>query len=121
MKKNDIYLICGIILLIACSFLLIRIFRSEGSRVLIMVDGKEHKEFDLNDNITYEILHDDGEFNVIEIRDGYVRMVEASCPDKLCVKHNKIHYNYESITCLPNRVYVRIVGGEESELDAVAE
>ena len=48
-------------------------------------------------------------------------MVEASCPDKLCVKHNKIHYNYESITCLPNRVYVRIVGGEESELDAVAE
>ena len=37
--------------------------------MLIMVDGKEHKEFDLNDNITYEILHDDGEFNVIEIRD----------------------------------------------------
>ena len=112
MKKNDIYLICGIILLIACSFLLIRIFRSEGSRVLIMVDGKEHKEFDLNDNITYEILHDDGEFNVIEIRDGYVRMVEASCPDKLCVKHNKIIIT--TIHYMPANKCMSIVGGEES-------
>ncbi len=121
MKKNDIFLICGIIFIIACSFLLVFAFRSEGSRVLVVVDKELYKEFDLNENTTYEIRQENGERNVIEIKDGYVRMTEASCPDKLCVKQGWIRYNYESITCLPNKVYVRISGGEEGELDAVAE
>lgn len=120
MKKNDIYLIGGIILIVAVSFLLMQIFRREGSKVLITIDGIEHKTFSLNDDISYEILHD-GNRNVIEIKDGYVSMTSASCPDKLCVKHNRIRYNIESITCLPNGVDIRIIGGEESGLDAIAQ
>lgn len=120
MKKNDFYLIGGIVLFIAFSFLVMLIFRAEGSKVLITIDGVEHKTLNLNENTRYEIIHD-GNRNVIEISDGYVRMVEASCPDKLCVKHNKIRYNIESITCLPNGVDIRIIGGEESNLDAIAQ
>lgn len=119
MKKNDFYLIGGIILFIFLGFLFMIIFRTEGSQVLITIDGKEHKTFNLNEDTRYEILHD-GERNVLEIKDGYVRMIEASCPDKLCVKHRGIHYDNESITCLPNRVVLRVIGGEESDLDAIA-
>ncbi|NLO10612.1 MAG: NusG domain II-containing protein [Clostridiales bacterium] len=120
MKKNDFYLIGGIILFIAIGFLLMLLFRTEGSKVLITIDGKEHKIFNLNEDTTYEILHD-GNRNVLEIKDGYVSMIEASCPDKLCVKHRRIHYDNESITCLPNRVVLRVIGGEDSELDAIAQ
>lgn len=120
MKKNDFYLIGGIALLIIFSFIMIEVFKSEGSIVLITVDGIEHKTFNLNEDITYTIHHYDGGWNTLEIRDGYVSMIEASCPDRLCVKHSKIHYHNESITCLPNRVNLRIIGGEESELDAIA-
>lgn len=79
MKKNDFYLIGGIILLVAISFILMLIFRSEGSKVLVTIDGHEHKTFDLNEDITYEIVQD-GEYNILEIKDGYARIVDASCP-----------------------------------------
>lgn len=120
MKKNDLYLIGGIILIIALSFLFIILYRSEGSKVIITVDGKEYMTFDLNEDTVYTIKHENGDWNTFEIKDGYVRMIDASCPDKLCVKHNEIHYNNESITCLPNRVVIGITGGEESGLDAIA-
>jgi hypothetical protein len=119
MKKNDLYLIAGIILFVALAYALILAFRTEGSKVLITVDGKEHKTFNLNENTSYELIND-GEYNIIEIKDGYVRMLEASCPDKICVKHGKIHYDNETITCLPNRVVVRVIGGEDSGLDTIA-
>jgi hypothetical protein len=95
------------------------IFRSEGSKVLVTIDGHEHKTFDLNEDITYEIVQD-GEYNILEIKDGYARIVDASCPDKLCVKFGRIHYDNETITCLPNKVVIRVLGGEENDLDAVA-
>mgnify|MGYP000896142711 CR=1 FL=1 len=118
MKKNDLFLIGGIIVFVFVAFLLLLIFRTEGSKVLI--DGKEHKTFNINEDTTYNILLDNGEWNILEIKDGYVKMLDASCPDKLCVKHNKIRYNTESITCLPNGVDIRVIGGEESDLDAIA-
>ena len=120
MKKNDLYLIAGILLLILISYLLLQIFKSEGSKVIVTIDGKEYKTFSLNDDTVYTIRQEDGQWNTFEIKDGYVKMLEASCPDKLCVKFNKIHYNDETITCLPNRVVLRIVGGEENDIDAIA-
>lgn len=120
MKKNDLYLIGGILILIALSFLLINLFKTEGSKVLITIDGKEYKTFYLKEDTVYNIQHEDGQWNTLEIRDGAVKMLDASCPDKLCVKHKKIQYDNESITCLPNRVVLRIIGGKASDLDAIA-
>lgn len=121
MKKNDIYLISGIILLVVIAFIAMQLFKSEGSSVLITIDGIEHETFYLNEDTTYRIQHEDGSWNTLEIKEGNVSMIDASCPDKLCVKHKSIHYDNESITCLPNRVVLRIIGGEESELDAIAD
>ena len=121
MKKNDFYLIGGIIMVISIVFLFMQAFKKEGSKVLITIDGSEYKTFNIDEDTSYKILHDDGEWNTLEIKDGYVRMLEASCPDKLCVKHKGIHYDNESITCLPNRVVIRVIGGEENELDAIAQ
>lgn len=120
MKKNDLYLIGGILILIAVSFLLIHLYKSEGSKLLVTVDGKDYKTFSLNENTVFTIQQEDGQWNTFEIKDGDVRMLEASCPDKLCVKFGKIHYDGESITCLPNRVVLRIIDGEENDLDAIA-
>jgi len=87
---------------------------------LVTINGEEDKSFYLNEDTTYKILHENGEWNTLEIKDGYVRMVDASCPDKLCVKHREIHDDNESITCLPNRVVLRVIGGQKSELDGIA-
>lgn len=120
MKKNDFYLIGGILLLAVVAIIMLQVFKSEGSRVVIKVNGKEHISLPLNEDTIYTIRQDDGQWNTVEIKDGYVRMLDASCPQKICVKHHKIHYNNESIYCDPNDVFLWIVGDTESELDAIA-
>ena len=47
------------------------------------------------------------------------RIEEADCPDKLCVRHPRIHFTGEVITCLPNKLTVTIEGGESNDVDLV--
>ena len=46
-----------------------------------------------------------------------MNMPEASCPDQICVHHNKISRNKETIVCLPDRVVITIENGEDSGID----
>ena len=55
----------------------------------------------------------------VEIKDGEAYMLEASCPDQLCVDQNEISYDKESIICLPNKIVVTVTSNRESELDGV--
>ncbi len=119
-KKNDILLI-GIVLLIAlAAIFIINLRKSEGSKVVITIDGKEYKTLNLNQDTKFTIEEDNGEYNIVEVKDGIVDMTDASCPDKICVKHKKIHYNGETIVCLPHKVVLQIVNGEESDVDMIA-
>ena len=120
-KKNDIVLI-GVILIIGLVLIIIiNATKTEGSRVLITVDGKKYAELPLDKDTTFTIKQEDGSINILTVRDGQVDMTEASCPDKICVKHPNIHYNSETIVCLPHRVVLQIVDGEKNETDAVAQ
>lgn len=121
MKRNDLILIGVFLALGLIMLIIIYAARSEGSKVLITVDGREYATLELNKDTVYVIEGENGEKNVLEIKDGYVDMVEASCPDKICVNHREIHYDNETITCLPNKVVLRIIDGEDSGLDAVAQ
>ena len=44
-------------------------------------------------------------------------MIEADCPDRLCVKQKAICKNGETIVCLPHKVVVEIRSQEENLLD----
>ena len=119
-KKNDIILISAILLLALLATLFIALTKSDGSKVVITVDGEIRETLDLNVDQIFTIEGENGSINVMEIKDGSVIMSQADCSDKLCVKHRSIHYNHESIVCLPNKVVLEIVDGEEGELDMIA-
>lgn len=55
----------------------------------------------------------------MRIEDGTVKMIQADCPDKLCMKQKAISKNRENIICLPNNIVLQIANQDESELDAV--
>lgn len=111
----------GIVLLIALISLgFFFLNKKEGSAVIITVDGEIYQQTELDQNNTIKIKQDNGDYNEVIIEDGYVWMTDADCPDKLCVKHNKIHYDHETIVCLPHKVVVEIVGGEENTVDIIA-
>jgi hypothetical protein len=120
MKKNDFILIIAVVILCGAIFAFSSLTKKEGSKVVLLVDNKEYATFDLNKDTTYTYKGTDGEYNTFVIKDGYVDMVDANCPDKLCVKQKDIHYNHETIVCLPHKVILEVVGGEEDEVDMIA-
>ena len=76
-------------------------------RAVITVDGIVFREAYLSDD--EEILvEDDDRMNVVEIKDGTVRMSDANCPDKACVKQGKISADNQVIVCLPNKVLIKL-------------
>ena len=116
MKKMDFVLVLTVVVLAIGGFLLYNLFgQKEAGLVVVEVDGSIYGEYELYEN--QEIFINDT--NVIVIENGEVNMMEADCPDQICVKHVSISKNGETIVCLPNKVVVTIKEAVESELDAV--
>lgn len=120
MKKNDLILIMVILVLGAVAILYMNFSKESGSKVRVIVKQEELKSFDLEENIEYTIEGENGAWNTFVIKDGYVDMIDASCPDKLCVSQKSIHYDHETIVCLPNQVVLEIEDGEENPIDSIA-
>ena len=115
--RGDIGLIVGCLLaaLVCCGLWLG--LRRDGAAVVVEQDGKETARYALDENRTVRI-EGQGGYNLLVIEGGEAWLLEADCPNLLCVKTGKIRYAGQSIVCLPHKVAVRIVGGA-SALDAV--
>lgn len=115
-RKKDWILIGVIVVIAALSFLMHQVLQGAGSgKVTVKVDGAIEGVYDLNDDQKITI----NDSNVVVINNGKVNMIEADCPDQLCVKQRAISKNHESIICLPNKVVVEIQSSAESTMDAV--
>lgn len=122
MKRADKYLIIGILIVAAVSFLGIHIFMDgSADKVLITRDGEVYEEIALNKDqtIVIEVPGEEGS-NTLEIKNGYAKMIDSSCPDHLCEQQHRISKKGETIICLPNKVVVEVKSEEEPEIDGVA-
>ena len=122
MKKRDFILIGAVLVLAFLCWFVPRaagIFAGEdASRVRITVGGEEYGTYNLSEDQIIEI----NDTNVCEIKDGEVNMIQADCPDQLCIHQGPIHIQGETIVCLPNRVVVEITGNDKDEqLDGVVQ
>lgn len=115
LKPGDLIII---VLLVLLSFLPVVIFsmnsvstEQANNSVVISADGVHLHEMDLVDDgetETYEYVSEDGHRNVI-VREGTeVKMIDASCPDQLCVRQGTITDAGETIVCLPHRLIVEV-------------
>ena len=55
--------------------------------------------------------------NTLVIAGGTARVIEASCPDQICVRRGAVQYAGESIVCLPHKLVVTVQGGAGNGLD----
>lgn len=117
MKRNDLILI-GAILIISAIFFFVQFLvpSSENADIEITVDGEVFGTYPLSQEKSINI----NDTNQLLIENGYAVMKEADCPDQLCVHQNEISKDGESIICLPNKVVVTVVGGEERDVDTVS-
>lgn len=117
--KNDIILILALLLLALAAWGLLRLTRHTGGEAVVTVDGALAATLPLSIEARLPVGESWGFCNVVEVSGGRVRVVEADCPDRLCVRQGWIRYDGESIVCLPHRLVVT-VRSTEGDLDAVA-
>lgn len=109
MKKKDFILIFVILLVIIASFSINYFVNSKnGENIEIYVDNKLYKTYSVNDSDEIKIESKEG-YNIVKIHDEGVEIVEASCPDKVCIHSGFITKTSESIVCLPNKVHIKII------------
>ena len=52
---------------------------------------------------------------MVHVRDGRVRVHESPCRDKICIAAGWLDQTGQWTACLPNRVFVRVEGGESED------
>ena len=107
---RDLTLILVIVLVGLSVFVLSGLLGERGEWVVVSIDGEEVAKYSLDVNGKYTL---NGGTNLLVVSDGVAYVSEADCPDKVCVRTGKISRSGERIICLPNRLEVKVVGGEE--------
>ncbi len=117
MKKGDKIAAILILILIITSFAGVFIYRShvKGSHKIAIIkqDGKILNTIDLTKVTTKKqitVKYNKSHYNVIEIETGKIRIKDADCPDKICVKTGWISEPGQSIICLPHELIIKIEG-----------
>lgn len=121
MKRNDIILIAALAVIALAAFGGVTLYAKFSTRepeAVVLEHGEEKGRYPLSHDITLEIRQDNGAYNILQIEDGKADMIEASCPDKVCVRHRPVNGQGESLVCLPNRVAVEIQNAGGTEVDA---
>ena len=62
----------------------------------------------VTDEYTFEVPGENGASNTVCVRPGSIAIVSASCPDQICVHQGFISTSLLPITCLPNRLVIRV-------------
>ena len=85
------------------------------------MDGQETAVYPLDEELEITIEGMNGGKNMLVVQNGTAAIIEADCPDKLCVNQGGIHRSGETIVCLPHRVVIEIQDGETAAVDGVAQ
>ncbi len=72
---------------------------------------------------TVTVGDEENGYNIIEVRNGSIGVIEASCPDGVCINTGFIDSSLIPVVCLPNKLVIEIKseGDYEESFDAVAE
>ena len=111
LKKKELTFIIGIIvfaLLLWGGMYLVR--RGHYGSIRITINGEEYGIYSLAKDQVISI----GDTNVCEIKNGEVKMIEADCPDHLCLKQRAVDSTGGTIVCLPNKVVIEGEKGDSS-------
>ena len=81
--------------------------KSEAREAVITVDGEVVRRVSLEREEEFEIVTLYGK-NQIAVKKGKIRVEDADCPAKICVKHGAISEVGEAIACLPHKLLIEI-------------
>lgn len=117
--KNDILLIAIVLVLALGIWAYTLLTRQSGGEAVVSINGEEVLRLPLNKD-TRVTLGEGEHTNVLVIEKGEAAVIEASCPDHVCIDQGRVRFSGQSIVCLPNKLVVSIEGGADPAVDGVA-
>lgn len=116
LKSNLFWVLIMVIIGGLCVFFIFSGEKDGGEAVCIYVEGELFKEIPLDVDGEYPVATDYGE-NIVEIKDGRVRVKSADCKNQVCVETGWISGEGLPIICSPHKLTVEIVGERETDLE----
>jgi hypothetical protein len=104
----DRILIVVISVSVLASFVAATMLTSQGSVVIVQVNGSTVHKANLFESHTALIAGTRGNLTV-EARDGKVAITRADCPNHICVRMGWRSQAGDVIVCVPNKTIVRIL------------
>jgi hypothetical protein len=86
---------------------------SPGKYAEVYVKNELVETISLSGDRLIEVENPDG-YNLLQVKDGRIRMVEADCHSQTCVHLGAQSLPGQTIVCLPNRVVVKITGASDA-------
>lgn len=117
MKRADVYLAAGAIIIAAILIIISRGARY-GKTAIVYINGEEYTRMRLDRADTLKIEQDGEKVNLIETDGlGRIRMQSSTCKNQICVNEGWIGEddgadNGHWIVCLPNGVSICVSEGE---------
>ncbi len=108
-KKHIVRDFALVFALLALAFGLSFFEGEQGNTVEIYADGRLYASYPLNENRSFTVETEYGK-NTVVVENGTVRVSEASCGGKDCVKSGRISKTAQCISCLPNKFTVTVIG-----------
>ena len=115
MKRKTILWILVFAAFIIGSLLLYCHMRNSGGTIaVISVDGEEIERINLSEvKESYDLVVSTvyGR-NTVHVSPGAISVIEADCPDRICVMMGELTGSGLPIICMPHRLIIEIEGGE---------
>jgi len=114
LNHRPFFIAIAIVVFVCVLLTAFALLQNNGSVAEIYQDGQLLHTISLSTvEKPYEItVGDHARHNIILVERGKISMKAANCPDGLCKKVGAIKNSSYPIVCLPNKVIIKIKGGE---------
>lgn len=113
MRPGD-RLLVPLLLALAIGLILLQLGREPGRRIVVEVAGQVVFTAPLDQPRQVELSGPLGTTD-LRIADGQARILASPCPNKVCIGMGPVAHRGELLACVPNRLLVRVEGGEGRE------
>lgn len=124
MKSNIKWAAVFLVLCVVCAVIwMVRQNSMENEAVAVIKQGNNVIQTinlsDVSEPYEFEVIDENGGRNLIRAEYGKIAVIDADCPDKVCVNQGYIDNSAVPIVCLPHKLSVTITGIKD-DVDAVA-
>ncbi len=111
LKPADYFIFFIVVILIVFSF---RLVKNISTDYVEITTPYKRLIFPLKKDKVFTVKGKIG-FLKIQIKNREVRVLEADCPNKICVKTGWIKNGNEYIACVPNGILIKLISGKSEK------